>query len=140
MDAYSPIIRGGKPPFLSLAPLDEPATSSIANAPEAVGAGAPRGVRLFTAGAPLEAAREHPPSKDDVSQIVPREIGELVPGIVAHELKSLRQELKKTSRASTAASKRLRRSTRTCGGKEIDGIRAEVRAIQKLLVEKKIAA
>ena len=58
-------------------------------------AGAPRGVRLFAAGAPLEAAREHPPSKDDVRQIVPREIGELVPGIVAHELKSLRQELQK---------------------------------------------
>jgi chaperonin cofactor prefoldin len=94
------------------------------------------------AGAPPEAAREHPPSKDDVRQIVPREIGELVPGIVAHELKSLRQELQQDiegidDRLETleALYSNLRRA------KEIDGIRAEVRAIQKLLgIEKKIAA
>jgi hypothetical protein len=52
-------------------------------------------------------------TKDDVRRIVRHEIGELVPGIFAHELKPLRQELRQDIEGINAI--RLRRSTRTCG-------------------------
>ena len=80
-------------------------------------------------------------TKDVVRQIVRQEIGELVPGIVAHELQPLRQELQQdieciNDRLDTleALYSNLRGVT-----KEIDEIRAEVRAIQKHLgIERKI--
>ena len=86
---------------------------------------------------------EQLPTKDDVRQIVRHEIGELVPGIVAHELKPLRQELQQdiegiNDRLDTleALYSNLKGAT-----KEIDEIRTEVRAIQKHLgIEHKIAA
>jgi Mg2+ and Co2+ transporter CorA len=78
-------------------------------------------------------------TKDHVRAIVREEIGELVPGIVALELKPMREQLNDIEKRLDTLDdnyKNLKGVT-----KEIDEIRAEVRAIQKHLgIEKKIAA
>jgi hypothetical protein len=77
-------------------------------------------------------------TKDDVREIVRSIIQEEVPGIVAMELKPVRNDLKQIE-------ERLDTLEQHYGNlkgvtKEIDEIRAEVRAIQKHLgIEKKIA-
>ena len=78
-------------------------------------------------------------TKDDVRTIVRSIIQEEVPGIVALELKPIRHDLKEIERRLDA----LERHYANLKGvtKEIDEIRAEVRAIQKHLgIEQKIAA
>jgi hypothetical protein len=78
-------------------------------------------------------------TKDDVREIVRTIIQDEVPGIVAIELKPVRNDLKQIE-------ERLDTLEQHYGNlkgvtKEIDEIRAEVRAIQKHLgIEKKIAA
>ena len=70
-------------------------------------------------------------------------IGELVPGIVAHELKPLRQELQQDIEGINDRLDTLEALYSNLKGvtKEIDEIRTEVRAIQKHLgIEHKIAA
>ena len=87
----------------------------------------------------LDFIKERMATKDDVREIVRKEIAELVPGIVALELKPVREQLTDIEdRLETLEEHyaNLKGVTR-----EIDEIRAEVRAIQKHLgIEKKIAA
>jgi hypothetical protein len=78
-------------------------------------------------------------TKDDVRTIVRTEIGELVPGIVALEVKPIVQELRDIDHRLDA----LERLFSNLKGvtKEIDDLRDRVRAIEKHLgLNKKIAA
>ena len=86
---------------------------------------------------------EQLPTKDDVRQIVRHEIGELVPGIVAHELKPLRQELQQDIEGINDRLDTLEALYSNLKGvtKEIDEIRNRVTAIEHHLgLNKKIAA
>ena len=78
-------------------------------------------------------------TKDDVREIVQAVIQEEVPGIVALELKPVRNDLKQIeARLDTLEQHYANLKGVT---KEIDEIRGEVRAIQKHLgIERKIAA
>ena len=82
---------------------------------------------------------EQLPTKDDVREIVRAEIAELVPGIVALELKPLREQVKNIEdQLDVLAAQYANLKGVT---KEIDEIRGEVRAIQKHLgIERQIAA
>ena len=87
----------------------------------------------------IDFIKERMATKDDVREIVRAEIAELVPGIVALELKPLREQIKSIEDQLDvfgAQYANLKGVT-----KEIDEIRGEVRAIQKHLgIERKIAA
>ena len=78
-------------------------------------------------------------TKDDVREIVRAMIVEVVPGIVALEIKPVREQLRQIEKRLEA----LEQNYANLKGvtKEIDEIRGEVRAIQKHLgIERKIAA
>jgi septation ring formation regulator EzrA len=78
-------------------------------------------------------------TKDDVREIVRAMIVEVVPGIVAVEIKPVREQLRQIEKRLEA----LEQNYANLKGvtKEIDEIRGEVRAIQKHLgIERKIAA
>jgi hypothetical protein len=86
-----------------------------------------------------EFIRDHLPTKDDVRTIVRDEVATSVPGIVAFEIKPMRQQLGDIEKQLDALAENYKNLKGVT--KEIDEIRAEVRAIQKHLgIEKKIAA
>ena len=100
-------------------------------------------ITLKEVGETLAYIVERMATKDDVRQIVRHEIGELVPGIVAHELKPLREELRQDIEGINDRLDALEALYSNLKGvtKEIDDIRSDVRAIQKHLgIERKIAA
>lgn len=87
----------------------------------------------------LDFIKERMVTKDDVREIVRAEIAELVPGIVALELKALSEQVKNIEDQLEALA--VQYANLKGVTKEIDEIREEVRAIQKHLgIERKIAA
>jgi len=79
----------------------------------------------------LDFIKERMLTKDDVREIVRNEIAELVPAIVALELKPVRQQLKEIlDRLETLEEHYANLKGVT---KEIDDLRRQVRAIQKHL-------
>ena len=87
----------------------------------------------------LDFIKERMATKDDVREIVRAEIAKLVPGIVALELKPLREQVKNIEDQLDVLAEQYANLKGVT--KEIDEIRTEVRAIQKHLgIEKKIAA
>ena len=87
----------------------------------------------------LDFIKERMATKDDVREIVRAEIAKLVPGIVALELKPLREQVKNIEDQLDMLAEQYANLKGVT--KEIDEIRTEVRAIQKHLgIERKIAA
>jgi hypothetical protein len=87
----------------------------------------------------LDFIKERMATKDDVREIVRKEIAELVPPIVAFELKTVRQQLRQIDERLDSLEQHYANLKGVT--KEIDDIRTEVQAIQQHLgIERKIAA
>src|SRR6266436_115629 len=87
----------------------------------------------------IDFIKERMATKDDVREIVRAEIAKLVPGIVALELKPLREQVENVEDQLDVLAEQYANLKGVT--KEIDEIRTEVRAIQKHLgIERKIAA
>jgi len=94
---------------------------------------------LKEVGETLAFIAERMATKDDVREIVRAIIQEEVPGIVAIELKPVRNDLKQIRERLDALEQHYANLKGVT--KEIDEIRGEVRAIEKRLgIERKIAA
>jgi prefoldin subunit 5 len=87
----------------------------------------------------LDFIKERMATKDDVREIVRKEIAELLPPIVALELKPVREQLRQIDERLDSLEQHYANLKGVT--KEIDDIRTEVQAIQQHLgIERKIAA
>jgi hypothetical protein len=87
----------------------------------------------------LDFVRERMVTKEDAREIVRKEIAELIPPIVALELKPVRDQLRQIDERLAPLEQHYANLKGVT--KEIDDIRTEVRAIQQHLgIERKIAA